>query len=343
MRAVNEAGGTEPEAAGRFRLIQGERQVMYNADQLITLLRQADQNRNAEVRAAYTTLMGQLAAHLVGEPLADGEVSDAEWVLLQHSLRRFSASPRSAAAWAVMRKQAAVLESTLQQAAAAQTAASNAPREPETSRLPGLRPRWLQILSRNRGPQQVNRVEQHIGAISQSQGVTIIGQQNQTASVLAMDDDAPDDETAPAETAAEIRPDGIFLSYSRKDASTMRRLRADLRAEGFAVWTDESLTLGTPSWLEAVENAIRTALCVIVLLTPDAKKSEWVERELSMAKLHRKQIIPLLSKGEERSSLPLLLANAQYADIRTETNYKARMRDLRRLLVNLQRGARASV
>lgn len=316
---------------------------MYNADQLITLLRQADQNRQPEVRAAYSALMGQLAAHLVGEPLADGEVSDAEWVLLQHSLRRFSASPRSAAAWAVMRKQAAVLDNALQQASVAQASAPHAPGEAEPPRQPGLRPKWLQILSRNRGPQQVNRVEQHIGAISHSQGVTIIGQQNQAASVLATDDESLDDETAPAEQPSAERAIQVFLSYSRKDASTMRRLRADLRAEGFTVWTDESLTLGTPSWLEAVEHAIRTALCVIVLLTPDAKKSEWVERELSMAKLHRKQIIPLLSKGEERSALPLLLANAQYADIRTETNYKARMRDLRKLLVNLQRGARATV
>jgi hypothetical protein len=67
-----------------------------------------------------------------------------------------------------------------------------------------------------------------------------------------------------------------------------------------------------------------------------------VEKELSTAKIHRKQIIPLLSRGDEKSAVPLLLSNTQYADIRSESDYKRRIRDLARVLRNLQRGAQAT-
>jgi hypothetical protein len=108
----------------------------------------------------------------------------------------------------------------------------------------------------------------------------------------------------------------IFLSYSRADAEIMRRVRDTLTGEGLAVWTDESLTPGTPSWQSALENALDGAGCVVVLLSPDARKSQWVANELSYASAHGVVIFPTLVRGEEKDSVPLQLINAQRVDLR---------------------------
>jgi hypothetical protein len=108
----------------------------------------------------------------------------------------------------------------------------------------------------------------------------------------------------------------IFLSYSRADSEMMRRVRDTLTGEGLAVWTDESLTPGTPSWQSALENALDGAGCVVVLLSPDARKSQWVANELSYASAHGVVIFPALIRGEEKDSVPLQLINAQRVDLR---------------------------
>jgi hypothetical protein len=132
----------------------------------------------------------------------------------------------------------------------------------------------------------------------------------------------------PVQTAK--RTHDIFLSYSRKDARVMRRLYADLKTSGFTMWTDEDLTPGTPSWVQAIESAIQSAGCMVVILTPDAKKSPWVERELTRASAHGIPIFPLLARGDEKASVPLIIGSHQWADIRKERDYRMSVRKLMR-------------
>ncbi|MEZ4659112.1 MAG: toll/interleukin-1 receptor domain-containing protein [Caldilineaceae bacterium] len=103
----------------------------------------------------------------------------------------------------------------------------------------------------------------------------------------------------------------IFLSYSRRDAAIMQRLHADLRSEGFAVWIDEGLEPGTAHWQTAIEEAIEQARCMVVILTPNAKRSHWVQSEIGFAHVWGRPIYPLLASGDERSAVPLGLINAQ--------------------------------
>lgn len=108
----------------------------------------------------------------------------------------------------------------------------------------------------------------------------------------------------------------IFLSYSHLDAEIMQRLHADLRAAGFAVWIDEGLEPGTPHWQAAIEEAIAQARCLVVILTPNAKASHWVQSEISYARELGHPIYPLLAAGDVRSAVPIGLVNAQRVDIR---------------------------
>jgi len=108
----------------------------------------------------------------------------------------------------------------------------------------------------------------------------------------------------------------IFLSYSRADGDLMGRVRDELISGGFKVWTDANLTPGTPSWKDGIEQAIEGASCLIVILSPDSKQSEWVKRELDYALAYGLPIFPLLARGDERSAVPFALISTQRVDIR---------------------------
>ncbi len=109
----------------------------------------------------------------------------------------------------------------------------------------------------------------------------------------------------------------VFISYSRRDDIVMRRTVAFLRKQGIKVWVDnEKLTPGTPVWEEEIEKAINGAYAVVVILSPDAKNSEWVRREITYADQYRKRVFPVLVNGDEDASIPLRLITRQFVDIR---------------------------
>lgn len=121
----------------------------------------------------------------------------------------------------------------------------------------------------------------------------------------------PSGKPARAETLAKH----VFLSYSRRDTDVMRKTRDVLRAAQIPVWTDESIAVGTPLWTEALEKAIENAGCVLVLLSPDAKQSSWVKRELEYASALNIPITPVLARGTEAESVPFRLIGSQYLDV----------------------------
>ncbi len=129
----------------------------------------------------------------------------------------------------------------------------------------------------------------------------------------------------------------VFISYSRRNADTMARVSQALREAGILVWTDEKLTAGTPSWKDAIEHALQGAFAVVVLMSPPAKASEWVERELDYAYVLQCPIYPLLVEGTQRDAVPFELITMQYIDIRTD--FDQGMRQLIGLLAPGRSGA----
>jgi hypothetical protein len=110
----------------------------------------------------------------------------------------------------------------------------------------------------------------------------------------------------------------LFLSYSRNNIKTMKQIKQTLEDEGFITWTDESLKPGTPIWEKEIEKAIELSQGFIVLLSPSAKESDWVVREIKYARNQRVTIFPILIDGDEQTSVPLSLTTSQWVDIRTK-------------------------
>lgn len=96
----------------------------------------------------------------------------------------------------------------------------------------------------------------------------------------------------------------------------MHRVRDDLRASGLHVWTDEGIEPGSISWKETIEKAICETGILVVLLSPSANDSRWVQREIDYAETQGKPILPLLVQGEPKRAVPFALAGSQFVDLR---------------------------
>jgi hypothetical protein len=137
----------------------------------------------------------------------------------------------------------------------------------------------------------------------------------------------------PLNVGVRTMPD-LFLSYSRKDSPTMGIIRDNLRMLGFNLWIDiEYLRPGTPQWERAVKRAVGKSDGMLVLCSPFAEKSDWVNREVHMARVADKPIIPVLIAGEEWESIPASLMGDQYCDMRGRSVAERSFRELVAALV----------
>jgi hypothetical protein len=110
----------------------------------------------------------------------------------------------------------------------------------------------------------------------------------------------------------------VFISYSRKDTEAVQKVRKALTDASVEVWIDEILEPGTPTWRRTLEVELNKAKAVVVILSPNAKKSQWVEAELGYAQTAGKRIFPFLWHGEELEAVPLGLIPIQYIDARQD-------------------------
>jgi formylglycine-generating enzyme required for sulfatase activity len=103
----------------------------------------------------------------------------------------------------------------------------------------------------------------------------------------------------------------IFISYSHKDQNYVQELTGYLKNKGFSVWVDERIDHGDRWWQTIVSN-IRKCAAMVVVMTPDSEKTDWVEREYFFADKNKKPIFPLLLGGE---CFPFFV-NRHYSDVR---------------------------
>ncbi|MDH7485486.1 MAG: toll/interleukin-1 receptor domain-containing protein [Anaerolineae bacterium] len=69
----------------------------------------------------------------------------------------------------------------------------------------------------------------------------------------------------------------VFISYSRKDQDYVRQLEDELRRRGFEPWVDARIDFGD-QWWRTIVRQIRSCAAFVVVMTPEAEGSEWVEK-----------------------------------------------------------------
>jgi len=81
-------------------------------------------------------------------------------------------------------------------------------------------------------------------------------------------------------TAVRDRRNSVFISYTHSDRRFVERLAGDLRLLGCEVWLDEWKVRVGDSLLKEVGNAITYAKWMVIVISPAAMASEWVNTEL---------------------------------------------------------------
>ena len=106
----------------------------------------------------------------------------------------------------------------------------------------------------------------------------------------------------------------------------MHKVQKTLRDAGLAVWTDEGLEPGTPSWRSEIEEAVGQASAMVVLLSPNSKSSRWVDNEVGYAQTLGKAVFPVLIAGDNATAVPISLINTQWVDGRRQVDTVVRQR-----------------
>jgi len=102
----------------------------------------------------------------------------------------------------------------------------------------------------------------------------------------------------------------VFISYSREDVTYVEQLTRHLATAGIVAWTDRSLEAGNP-WGAVIEERITECGAFLVVMSPAAKATAWVDREIDLAQELGKPILPLLLAGQRF----LRLRDHQHEDV----------------------------
>ena len=85
----------------------------------------------------------------------------------------------------------------------------------------------------------------------------------------------------------------LFISHSSQDLVWCQQFVAALRAAGHTCFFDHDSIPGSSEWLDTIQNGVTECdLCVLVL-SPVAWASPWVQREWKLALRHNKHILPV--------------------------------------------------
>lgn len=117
------------------------------------------------------------------------------------------------------------------------------------------------------------------------------------------------------------RPREIFLSHSSRTRAFASRLERVLRRHGLKVWYSRKSIQAARQWHDEIGNALDRCDWFIVVLSPAAVTSTWVQRELLFAlneDRYRDRIVPILYKPCDWKQLSWTLAAIQMIDFSEE-------------------------
>jgi len=113
----------------------------------------------------------------------------------------------------------------------------------------------------------------------------------------------------------------VFVSYSRKDASSVRRLHDALERAGKEAWVDWQGIAPTADWMAEIYRAIEDADTFLFVLSPESVASEVCVRELAHAAEHNKRIVPILRRAVDPKAVPGPAARHQWISFESDERF----------------------
>ena len=109
----------------------------------------------------------------------------------------------------------------------------------------------------------------------------------------------------------------VFLSHSSKDRAFVLRLTKVLDRHKVTYWYSATHIVGAKQWHDEIGRALAQCNWFLIVLTPNAVRSQWVKRELLYAlneNRYNEKIIPLLHKPCNHSRLSWTLGEFEFAE-----------------------------
>ena len=110
----------------------------------------------------------------------------------------------------------------------------------------------------------------------------------------------------------------VFISHCGQDGDFAELLKLQLENNGYNAWIDIERLKAGEDWRQEIDDAIKKSIAVIVVMTKEARESEYVTYEWSFGWGAETKIIPILLK---QTQLHPRLESLQYFDF---TNRRAR-------------------
>lgn len=123
----------------------------------------------------------------------------------------------------------------------------------------------------------------------------------------------------------------VFVSYAHDDFEFADILRDELKTAGFDVWIDEERLTAGENWREEIDDAIHNCFALVLVLTPTALASKYVQHEWSFAWGAGKKIIPVLRKAVKKEMM-----HPRFGDSYQHLNFTTRNRDWDKLFERLK-------
>jgi hypothetical protein len=110
----------------------------------------------------------------------------------------------------------------------------------------------------------------------------------------------------------------VFISYSRKDRSFVKKLNDILHTFGLQTWTDLENILPGQQWAKVIKDALEDATALIYVASKHSRNSSWIEKEIEIFIKQKSRIIPIIIDEEGIENLPSHLKEIQWIDFRNQ-------------------------
>jgi hypothetical protein len=110
----------------------------------------------------------------------------------------------------------------------------------------------------------------------------------------------------------------VFVSYARRDADAVARLRSDIERSGHGIWFDRELEGGEQWWDQILEH-IRSCGLFVFALSEDSAHSRACRKEIGYAQTLGRPIVPVLVGEVDVELAPAPIPSLQIVDYRQRT------------------------
>lgn len=116
---------------------------------------------------------------------------------------------------------------------------------------------------------------------------------------------------APQPTPTDAARAHIFISHSKDDGDFAELLKLKLKRQGHDAWVDTDRLDPGLDWRVEIDQAIKEAVAVLAIMSPEARASEYVTYEWAFAWGSETKVIPIMLR---QTTLHPRLATLQYLD-----------------------------